>query len=42
MNTVKIEYFAPWNDVINVVCPEINEEAIKLGDLLDAKDIPFE
>lgn len=42
MNTVKIEYFAAWNDVINIVCPEINEDAQKLGDLLDDKDIPFE
>lgn len=42
MNTAKIKYFAPWNDVISVVCPEINEYALKLGDLLDAKDIPFE
>lgn len=42
MNLTKIGYFAAWNDVINIVCPDINEEAQKLGDLLDAKDIPFE
>lgn len=42
MNLTKIGYFADWNDVINIVCPDINEEAQKLGDLLDAKDIPFE
>lgn len=42
MNTTKIGYFADWNDVINIVCSEINEEAVKLGDLLDEKDIPFE
>jgi len=42
MKPVQIEYFAAWPDVINVVCPDINEEAEKLGDLLDEKDIPFE
>lgn len=42
MNLTKIEYFAVWNDVINIVCPNINEDAQKLGDMLDAKDIPFE
>lgn len=42
MNLTKIGYFAAWNDVINIVCPDINEDAQKLGDLLDAKDIPFE
>lgn len=42
MQTIKIEYFAAWNDVINVVCPEVNENAQMIGDLLDSKDIPFE
>lgn len=42
MKTVRIEYFADWNDVINVVCSEMNDEAVKLGDILDEKDIPFE
>lgn len=42
MTKTVFNYFAPWDDVINIVCPEINEEAEKLADLLDSKDIPFE
>ena len=42
MTKIVFDYVAPWADVINVVCPDINAEAEKLADLLDSKDIPFE
>lgn len=42
MTKTVLGYVAPWADVINIVCHEINEEAEKLADLLDSKDIPFE
>lgn len=42
MNKTVFDYIAPWADVINIVCPDINDEADQLADLLDSKDIPFE
>ena len=42
MNPVSIEYVAEWNDAINIVCCEINDEAERIADALEAKDIPYE